>query len=167
MQAMATSLVEQAQGRAGEPGGGGDRVRGRGRGPWSGSSRDTAGTSQSWSAAQPAARPGGGAERRLGTECASDEIKGTRQFGLPGPASRAVHDPHPGEAARGIPRSATGALGQLGAAVGGTSLHYNAKTPRFWKQDFTQLSDLGPVEGAQVADWPLTYDDLAPFTTSS
>jgi choline dehydrogenase-like flavoprotein len=51
----------------------------------------------------------------------------------------------------------------LGAAVGGTSLHYNAKFPRFWKQDFTQLSDLGPVEGAQLADWPIRYEDLAPF----
>ena len=35
--------------------------------------------------------------------------------------------------------------------------------PRFWRQDFTRLSDLGPVEGAQVADWPIGYDDLAPF----
>ena len=60
-------------------------------------------------------------------------------------------------------RSSKGALGQLGAAVGGTTLHYNAKFPRFWKQDFKTLSDLGPVDGAQVADWPIDYDDLAPF----
>lgn len=47
--------------------------------------------------------------------------------------------------------------------MGGTSLHYNAKTPRFWRQDFTQRSVLGSVEGAQVADWPIGYDDLTPF----
>ncbi|MCV5959802.1 hypothetical protein OFO30_30960, partial [Escherichia coli] len=40
---------------------------------------------------------------------------------------------------------------------------YNAKFPRFWKHDFRTLSELGPVEGAQVADWPIDYDDLEPF----
>jgi choline dehydrogenase-like flavoprotein len=99
----------------------------------------------------------------LGTHYGSDEIKGTRQFGFPDPLLEPYTTRTRGEAAQGVARSATGALGQLGAAVGGTSLHYNAKTPRFWKQDFTQLSDLGPVDGAQVADWPIGYDDLAPF----
>ena len=99
----------------------------------------------------------------LGTRYGSDEIKGTRQFGFPDPLLEPYTTRTRDEAAKGVARSAQGALGQLGAAVGGTSLHYNAKTPRFWKQDFTQLSDLGPVEGAQVADWPIGYDDLAPF----
>jgi choline dehydrogenase-like flavoprotein len=99
----------------------------------------------------------------LDTRYGSDEIKGTRQFGFPDPLLEPYTTRTRAEAAQGVARSAKGALGQLGAAVGGTSLHYNAKTPRFWKQDFTQLSDLGPVEGAQVADWPIGYDDLAPF----
>jgi choline dehydrogenase-like flavoprotein len=99
----------------------------------------------------------------LRTRYGSDEIKGTRQFGFPDPLLEPYTTRTRSEAAQGIARSAQGALGQLGAAVGGTSLHYNAKTPRFWKQDFTLLSDLGPVEGAQVADWPIGYDDLAPF----
>lgn len=68
------------------------------------------------------------------------------------------------EADDGVARSAQGALSQLGAAVGGTSMHHNAKFPRFWRRDFTQYSDLGPVEGGQVADWPVTYDDLAPYS---
>ena len=110
-------------------------------------------------------RPGLGEVRSgdLGTRYSSDEIKGARQFGFPDPLLEPYTTRLRSEADQGVARSAQGALGQLGAAVGGTSLHYNAKTPRFWRQDFTQLSDLGPVEGAQVADWPIGYDDLAPF----
>lgn len=110
-------------------------------------------------------RPGFGEvpSSELGTRYGSDEIKTSRAMGFPDgqlePYTTRTRD----EAAQGVARSATGALGQLGAAVGGTSLHYNAKMPRFWKQDFTQLSDLGPVEGAQVADWPIRYEDLAPY----
>lgn len=99
----------------------------------------------------------------LDTKYGSDEIKGFRQFGFPDPVLEPYTTRTQSEAAQGVARSAVGALGQLGAAVGGTSLHYNAKTPRFWKQDFTMLSDHGPVEGAQVADWPIGYDDLAPY----
>ena len=110
-------------------------------------------------------RPGLGEVRSgdLGTTYSSDEVKGMRSFGFPDPLLEPYTTRLRSEAEEGVERSAQGALGQLGAAVGGTSLHYNAKTPRFWRQDFTQLSDLGPVEGAQVADWPIGYDDLAPF----
>jgi choline dehydrogenase-like flavoprotein len=110
-------------------------------------------------------RPGLGEVRSgdLGTRYSGDEIKGARQFGFPDPLLEPYTTRLRSEADQGVERSAQGALGQLGAAVGGTSLHYNAKTPRFWRQDFTQRSDLGPVEGAQVADWPIGYDDLAPF----
>jgi choline dehydrogenase-like flavoprotein len=110
-------------------------------------------------------RPGFGKRpsAKLGTRYGSDEIKSSRDFGFPDPLLEPYTFRTQGEAASGAARSAQGALGQLGAAVGGTTLHYNAKFPRFWKHDFTQLSDLGPVEGAQVADWPISYDDLAPF----
>ena len=104
-------------------------------------------------------RPSG----RLGTEYGSDEVKGYRGFGFPDGDLEPYTTRTQAEASSGVARSAQGALGQLGAAVGGTSLHYNAKTPRFWKQDFSLLSDHGPIDGAQVADWPIGYDDLAPF----
>jgi len=42
-------------------------------------------------------------------------------------------------------------------------VHWDAKVPRFWRQDFKGLSELGAVDGANIADWPLTYDDLAPM----
>jgi gluconate 2-dehydrogenase alpha chain len=35
--------------------------------------------------------------------------------------------------------------------------------PRFWDIDFKQLSMLGPQPGADVADWPFTYADIAPL----
>ncbi len=104
-------------------------------------------------------RPSG----KLGTTYGGDEIKGMRQFGFPDPLLEPYTTRNQTEAADGVERTAQGALGQLGAAVGGTSLHYNAKVPRFWKQDFTLLSDMGPIDGAQVADWPISYDDLAPY----
>ena len=102
-------------------------------------------------------RPSG----KLRTLYGSDELKSARGFGFPDPLLEPYTARTREEAASGVGRSAKGALGQLGAAVGGTSLHYNAKFPRFWKQDFAQLTDLGPVKGAQVADWPISYDDLA------
>jgi choline dehydrogenase-like flavoprotein len=100
---------------------------------------------------------------KLGTRYSSDEIKSMRALGFPDGNLEPVTARTRAEADEGTERSAQGALGQLGAAVGGTTLHYNAKFPRFWKQDFKMLTDLGPVDGAQVADWPIDYDDLAPF----
>lgn len=104
-------------------------------------------------------RPSG----KLGTRYSSDEIKSIRQLGFPDGLLEPYTARTQAEARAGVARSAQGALGQLGAAVGGTSLHYNAKFPRFFRQDFEQRSTLGPVAGAQVADWPIGYDDLAPF----
>lgn len=110
-------------------------------------------------------RPGFGQveSRDLDTLYSSDEIKTVRGFGFPHPLLEPLTGRSQAEAAEGRARSVQGAHVTLGAAVGGTSLHYNAKFPRFWKQDFTQRSDLGPVDGAQVADWPITYDELAPY----
>lgn len=99
----------------------------------------------------------------LGTLYSNDEIKTSRHFGFPHPQLEPITGRTQSEAEGGTERSIQGLHISLGAAVGGTSLHYNAKFPRFWKQDFNQLSDLGPVEGTQVADWPINYEDLSPF----
>lgn len=110
-------------------------------------------------------RPGFGEvpSSELGTLYSSDEVKSTRAFGFPDPLLEPMTGRTQSEAEEGQARSAQGQVVNMGAAVGGTALHYNAKFPRFWRQDFTQLSDLGPVEGAQVADWPIRYEDLAPY----
>ena len=100
---------------------------------------------------------------KLGTRYSSDELKGARGLGFPDGMLEPYTLRTQEEAAAGTARSQTGQVGQLGAAVGGTTLHYNAKFPRFWKQDFKTLSEVGPMPGAQIADWPIDYEDLEPF----
>jgi len=67
------------------------------------------------------------------------------------------------EAASGVARSFTGDVNKLPATVGGGTTHWDAKVPRFWKLDFALRSRLGPVEGADVVDWPFGYADLLPY----
>jgi choline dehydrogenase-like flavoprotein len=55
-----------------------------------------------------------------------------------------------------------GAVNNLPSTVGGGGVHADGKVPRFREDDFGLLSTLGPVESADVADWPLTYADLEP-----
>ena len=61
------------------------------------------------------------------------------------------------------PATYTGAVNELPQLVGGGTVHWDAKVPRFWDIDFEQLSALGPVPGADMADWPFRYSDLAPY----
>jgi gluconate 2-dehydrogenase alpha chain len=42
-------------------------------------------------------------------------------------------------------------------------VHWDAKTPRFWTIDFMKKTLLGPVEGADVIDWPFSYEEIAPL----
>jgi gluconate 2-dehydrogenase alpha chain len=62
-----------------------------------------------------------------------------------------------------VPVQHTGSVDELPQVVGGGTVHWDAKVPRFWDIDFQQLSALGPVPDADVADWPFTYHDLAPY----
>jgi choline dehydrogenase-like flavoprotein len=57
----------------------------------------------------------------------------------------------------------TGSVDELPQIVGGGTVHWDAKVPRFWDIDFAQLSALGPAPGADMADWPFGYADLAPY----
>ena len=57
----------------------------------------------------------------------------------------------------------TGSVDELPQVVGGGTVHWDAKVPRFWDIDFQQLSALGPVPGADLADWPFSYAEIAPF----
>jgi choline dehydrogenase-like flavoprotein len=68
-----------------------------------------------------------------------------------------------GEAESGVERSFTGDVNALPSTVGGGTTHWDAKVPRFFRMDFAMRSRFGPVEGADVADWPLSYDELAPW----
>jgi len=57
----------------------------------------------------------------------------------------------------------TGAVQSLPQTVGGGTVHWDAKTPRFWDIDFQKLTMLGPIDGAAIEDWPFDYPTIAPF----
>ncbi len=59
-------------------------------------------------------------------------------------------------------RMFTGAVNNLPSTVGGGGYHADAKLPRFREEDFTLRSTRGSMEGADVRDWPINYDDLEP-----
>jgi len=47
--------------------------------------------------------------------------------------------------------------------VGGSFVHYASVAHRLWEDDFHVLSKEGPVPGADLADWPITYQDMEPY----
>ena len=49
------------------------------------------------------------------------------------------------------------------AAVGGGTRVYAAQAWRFMSQDFRMASEYGVPEGSSLADWPIAYNDLAPY----
>jgi gluconate 2-dehydrogenase alpha chain len=60
-------------------------------------------------------------------------------------------------------RIAVGDVNNMPSTVGGAGFHADGKLPRYREVDFRLRSELGPVEGADVADWPVDYDELEPF----
>ncbi len=48
-------------------------------------------------------------------------------------------------------------------AVGGTTTHWAGATPRFLEHEFRAASTYGQVEGANLLDWPISLNDLAPY----
>ncbi len=59
--------------------------------------------------------------------------------------------------------SETGRFNQLAHCVGGTMTHWAAWSWRFRQDEFRVLSTEGPVAGASLVDWPISYADLEPF----
>ncbi|MCU1353102.1 MAG: Choline dehydrogenase-like flavoprotein [Acidimicrobiales bacterium] len=59
-------------------------------------------------------------------------------------------------------RLSTGEVNNLPSTVGGGGFHADAKLPRFREEDFALRSTRGPVDGADVRDWPFGYDELEP-----
>jgi choline dehydrogenase-like flavoprotein len=52
-----------------------------------------------------------------------------------------------------------------GRCVGGSSVHFTANFWRFHEIDFIERSKVGEVPGANLVDWPITYNDLEPYYT--
>lgn len=98
--------------------------------------------------------------KRPSTKWSSDELKGRRSFAKPDPdAEPRTYRWH---ASDKKPRY-KGAVQDLPQTVGGATTHWDAKTPRFWDIDFAKRSMLGPVPGADVIDWPFTYEQISPY----
>ncbi len=60
-------------------------------------------------------------------------------------------------------RTHVGEVNSVPSTVGGGGTHADGKVPRFRPDDFRLHSALGPQPDADVADWPLGYDDLEPY----
>jgi len=52
-----------------------------------------------------------------------------------------------------------------GNCVGGSSNFMSGFFYRLKPEDFRLLSEFGPIKGANISDWPITYDDLEPYYT--
>jgi choline dehydrogenase-like flavoprotein len=107
--------------------------------------------------------PGLGTRGPIGSLFSNDEVKAGRYFENQDPILEPRTSRTQAEARRGVKRSFIGDVNDLPTVVGGGTVHWDAKVPRFWRQDFKGRSLYGPVPGANVADWPLTYDELEPF----
>jgi len=94
-----------------------------------------------------------------GTLYSKDELKSRRAFGL----ADSLVDPRTfrRSAAETNPR-VVGLVKTLPTTVGGGTVFWDAKVPRFWGIDFAKRSALGPIAGADVTDWPFIYAELAP-----
>ena len=51
----------------------------------------------------------------------------------------------------------------LAQCVGGGTAHWGSHSWRFREDEFELLSVEGPVEGANLADWPIGYPELSPW----
>src|ERR1700757_4009794 len=52
-----------------------------------------------------------------------------------------------------------------GRCVGGSSVHFTANFWRFHEIDFAERSKVGEIPGADLMDWPISYNDLEPYYT--
>ena len=48
-------------------------------------------------------------------------------------------------------------------SVGGTTVHWAGASLRIQPHEFEALSHYGAVDGADLLDWPLSYEELAPW----
>jgi len=54
-----------------------------------------------------------------------------------------------------------------GSVVGGASNFMSGYFYRIKPKDFRLLSEFGPIKGANIADWPISYEDMEPYFTKA
>ena len=57
----------------------------------------------------------------------------------------------------------SGSFSLISHCVGGTITHWDGMSWRFRPDEFKVLSAEGEVAGASIADWPISYEDMAPY----
>jgi choline dehydrogenase-like flavoprotein len=67
------------------------------------------------------------------------------------------------EGKRHVVLPSEGGYSNNAACVGGGTLTYGAMAWRFQPKDFRMRTTYGAPEGSSLDDWPISYDDLAPF----
>ena len=91
----------------------------------------------------------------------NDEIKSARRYFL-GPDPFLEPRTYRRDEADGD-RLFAGEVNNLPSTVGGGGFHADGKLPRFRAVDFKAHSELGPIEGADIVDWPVSYDEMEPY----
>jgi gluconate 2-dehydrogenase alpha chain len=94
---------------------------------------------------------------KIHTEFSSDELKASRNFEVPDPLT----EPRTFRASKSE-KVTVGAVNPLSSCVGGGTVHWDAKMPRFWDIDFKKKSMLGPYPDSDVEDWPFPYEEIEP-----
>jgi choline dehydrogenase-like flavoprotein len=96
------------------------------------------------------------------TVFSNDELKALyRYFEMPDPIAypRTFRQ----NAGQNAAQTYVGDVNDLPYQVGGGFAHSDQKFTRLWDIDFKGLSLLGPVPGADMADWPFEYSEIAPY----
>jgi choline dehydrogenase-like flavoprotein len=86
-----------------------------------------------------------------------DEIAKRRHFMVP-----SVED-EPHTLRYGDKEATVTSEGWTANIVGGGTVHYSGFFHRMHPVDMRLRSALGPVDGANLVDWPISYDDLEPY----
>lgn len=60
-----------------------------------------------------------------------------------------------------------GRFSMIAQTVGGSTVHWGSWSWRFLPEEMQRATLWGGVPGASLADWPITYDELAPFYTQA
>ena len=98
-------------------------------------------------------------------DCRKDDLRNQRTSVLG--AAFGPDDRHPrvfvDERGEQIQQPNDGSYHNPAACVGGGTFSYGAMAWRFMEKDFRMRSEYGAVPGSTLEDWPISYDDLAPF----
>jgi choline dehydrogenase-like flavoprotein len=69
----------------------------------------------------------------------------------------------PDDSTEATPLSTSIQLFSNAMCVGGSTVHYSGLSWRLHPTDFRVRSEEGDVDGASLADWPITYDEMEPW----